>query len=133
MTAIIEKGQNGFYSVYVKDDLPGIGLNGQGYSVDEAKKEMLTALEEIKEIYKEEGMPISETLANLTIEYKYDMQSFFNYFSWINISKLSEKVGINGSLLRRYKNGLAFASERQCAKIQDSMQQLGNELSTARF
>lgn len=78
-------------------------------------------------------MPISETLANLTIEYKYDMQSFFNYFSWINISKLSEKVGINGSLLRRYKNGLAFASERQCAKIQDSMQQLGNELSTARF
>lgn len=133
VTAIIEKGQNGFYSVYVKDDLPGIGLNGQGYSVDEAKKEMLTALEEIKEIYKEEGMPISETLANLTIEYKYDMQSFFNYFSWINISKLSEKVGINGSLLRRYKNGLAFASERQCAKIQDSMQQLGNELSTARF
>lgn len=133
VTAIIEKGQNGFYSVYVKDDLPGIGLNGQGYSVEEAKKEMLTALEEIKEMYQEEGTPIPEALTSLDIEYKYDMQSFFAYFSWINVSKLSEKVGINGSLLRRYKNGLAFASEKQCARIQDSMQQLGNELSTARF
>lgn len=133
VTAIIEKNKDGFYSVYVSDKLPGIALNGQGYSVDEAKKEMITALEEIKEMYQEEGKPIPEAISNIEFEYQYDMQSLFDYFNWINVTKLAEKVGINDSLLRRYKNGLAFASEKQCAKIQNCLQQLGNELSTVRF
>ncbi|KAA6325453.1 hypothetical protein EZS27_025333, partial [termite gut metagenome] len=45
----------------------------------------------------------------------------------------AEKAGINDSLLRQYKNGLAFASEKQALKLQDCLHQLGNELSTARF
>jgi hypothetical protein len=113
--------------------LPGLGLNGQGFSVSEAKAEMLAALAEYKELLAENGREVPPDIANLEFEYKYDMQSFFDYFDWINVSKLAEKVGINDSLLRQYKKGLAFASEKQCAKIQDCLHQIGNELSTVRF
>ncbi|OAV69649.1 hypothetical protein Barb6XT_00349 [Bacteroidales bacterium Barb6XT] len=133
VTAIIEKNNDGFYSVYVEDELPGIGLNGQGFSVEEAKKEMLAAFEEYKTMLKEEAKEIPAGLENLEIEYKYDMQSFFNYFDWINVSKLSQKIGVNDSLLRQYKKGLAFASEKQCTKIQEGLHLLGNELGTVRF
>jgi predicted RNase H-like HicB family nuclease len=133
VTAIIEKNKDGFYSVYVDDELPGLGLNGQGFSVLEAKKEMLTALDEYKEMLKEKGQEIPESIHNLEFEYKYDMQAFFDYFDWINVTKLAQKTGLNDSLLRQYKKGLAFASEKQCVKIQNCLHQLGNELSTVRF
>jgi predicted RNase H-like HicB family nuclease len=133
VTAIIEKSKDGFYSVYVDDELPGLGLNGQGLSVSEAKGEMLAALDEYKDMLKERGEELPECISNLEFEYKYDMQSFFDYFDWINVTKLAEKAGVNDSLLRQYKNGLAFASEKQCAKIQDCLHLLGNELSTVRF
>lgn len=133
VTAIIEKNENGFYSVYVEDELPGIGLNGQGYSVEEAKAEMIKALADYKTMCQEEGVDIPAELNNLKFVYQYDMQSFFNYFNWINISKLATKVGVNGSLLRQYKQGLAFASEKQCKKIQEGLRELGQELNAVRF
>jgi len=133
VTAIIEKNENGFYSVYVEDELPGIGLNGQGYSVEEAKTEMMKALDDYKTMCQEEGVDIPSEISNLKFDYKYDMQSFFNYFSWINISQLAPKVGVNGSLLRQYKQGIAFASEKQCKKIQEGLRELGQELNAVRF
>lgn len=133
VTAIIEKNENGFYSVYVEDELPGIGLNGQGYSVEEAKTEMMKALDDYKTMCQEEGVDIPSEISNLKFDYKYDMQSFFNYFSWINISQLATKVRVNGSLLRQYKQGIAFASEKQCKKIQEGLRELGQELNAVRF
>jgi predicted RNase H-like HicB family nuclease len=133
VTAIIEKSKDGFYSVYVDDELPGLGLNGQGFSVSEAKKEMLTVLRDYKEMLEEKEWEVPECIRNLEFEYKYDMQSFFDYFDWINVTKLAEKTGLNDSLLRQYKKGLAFASEKQCVKIQNCLHQLGNELSIVRF
>lgn len=129
VTAIVEKSKDGLYSVYVRDELPGFGLNGQGESVEEAKSEMLEAFSEIKEILEEQGKEVPE----LEFEYEYDLQSFFNYFNWINVSKLAEKVGINPALLRHYKKGIAFASEKQCEKIQRCIHELGGELTTAKF
>jgi predicted RNase H-like HicB family nuclease len=129
VTAIIEKNKNEFYAVYVNDALPGFGLNGMGASVEGAKADMILAFSEYKEMCLVENKPIPE----LEFEYKYDLASFFNYFNWINVSKLAERAGINDSLLRQYKNGLAFASEKQALKLQNCLHQLGNELSTARF
>lgn len=129
VTAVIEKGSDGFYSVYVTDDLPGFGLNGAGASVEEAKKEMLAAYDEIKEIMVEEG----KTVPDLEFEYQYDLKSFFDYFDWINVTKLAKKLKINRSLLSRYKHGDAFASEKQLSKIQRGLQELGGELLAVNF
>jgi hypothetical protein len=66
-------------------------------------------------------------------EYKYDLASFFDYFNWINVSKLAEKAGINPSLMRQYKKRLIFASEKQSEKIQKVINQLGSELVAVRL
>jgi predicted RNase H-like HicB family nuclease len=73
VTAIIEKSKNDFYAVYVKDDLPGFGLNGTGYSEKEAKEDMLLALSEYKEMCLEENQPAPP---ELEFEYQYDLDSF---------------------------------------------------------
>jgi predicted RNase H-like HicB family nuclease len=129
-TAIVEKGKDGMFSIYV-DGMKNHGLYGSGATVEKAKEDMINALNEMVEVYKEEESKIPNELDNPTFIYKYDIASMFDYFDWINVTKLAMKAGINSSLMRQYKNGLAFASEKQCAKIQEALNNLGRELSTA--
>jgi predicted RNase H-like HicB family nuclease len=129
-TAIVEKGKNGMFSIYV-DGMKDHGLYGSGTTVEKAKEDMLNALNEMVEVHKEEGSKTPKELDNPTFIYKYDIASMFDYFDWINVTKLAAKVGVNPSLMRQYKNGLAFASEKQCAKIQDALNNLGRELTAA--
>ena len=42
----------------------------------------------------------------LEFTYKYDMQSFFDYFSFLNVTKVAELAGINPSLMRQYTSGV---------------------------
>jgi len=129
VTAIIEKSTDGLYYVYIQEDLPGFGLTAIGETVEKAKEDLLIAYTEMGEVFAEEGKEI----VKLEFEYKYDLQSFFNYFNWINVSKLADKAGINAALLRHYKKGISFASEKQCARIQQCVHELGGELQAAKF
>ena len=129
VTVVIEKAQDGFFSCYLEEDRCDFGLNGHGETAEEAKKELLLAYEELKEMDRDEGKDTPE----LEFEFKYDLQSFFDYFSVINVTKLAEKAGINPSQLRQYRNGLARASQKQYDKIQECVKQIGQELITARF
>ncbi|MDH6356963.1 pilus assembly protein HicB [Parabacteroides sp. PF5-9] len=126
---VIEKASDGFYSCYTDQEFEGFGLFGYGDSVEEAKADLQKAYDEIKEMNAEDGKetPVIE------FEWKYDLQSFFNYFTILNVSELARKTGINPSLLRRYKNGLAQASEKQYGKIMASVHAIGNELAAAKF
>lgn len=129
VTVIVEKASDGCYSCFVEDDLPGFGLAGHGKTVGEAKADMLSAYEETKEMFNEEGKEIPE----LDYIYQYDMQSFFNYFSFLNITRIGEMSGINSSLLRQYASGTAMAGEKQYNKIKKCMQKIVKELSAATF
>lgn len=133
VTAIIEKSESGMYSVYVPDKLPGCFLNGQGFNVEEAKQEMFDTLEEIKEYQKEVTGSVPDELNNLEFEYQYDVSSFFDYFKEFNVSALARRVGINASLMRRYRNRSAFASTTQLKKIEEALKNIGQELCSARF
>jgi hypothetical protein len=93
---------------------------------------MKTALEEVKESFVEEGKPLPEDLTGeMKFEFKYDIASLFDYFDEINISSFARKNGINESLLRKYRNRLAFASERQRKKIESGLHRLGRSLCEA--
>ena len=127
VTAIVELSKDGLFGIYISDELPGFGLNGTGNSVEEAKRDMLSAYEEIKEMFAEQGKEIPE----LTFSYKYDLPSFFDYFSWINVSEFAKKIGFNASLLRRYKSGSKLASEEQCKRIGVGLSKLVKELNDA--
>lgn len=129
VTVIIEKASDGYYSCYVDEDLPGFGLSGYGDTAEEAKEDMLQAYQEIKEDNAKEGKPTPE----LEFAYKYDMQSFFNYFSFLNVSKVADLAGINASLMRQYTSGVAVAGQKQYDKIRVAVKHISQELSAATF
>jgi len=129
-TAIIEKGTDGMYSIYV-DGMKDHGLYGSGQTVENAKEDMMAALAEMVAMYRDNGNKLPKELDNPMFVYKYDIASIFNYFDWINASQVAKKSGINPSLMRQYKSGIALASERQLTKIQETLNRLGRELSAA--
>lgn len=129
VTVIIEKAKDGFYSCFVEEDLPGFGLAGYGDTAEAAKKDMMKSYDEIKEIQAEEGLEVPE----LDFSYKYDMQSFFNYFSFLNVTKVAELAGINASLMRQYTSGVATAGQKQYDKIRVAVEHISKELSAATF
>ena len=126
-TVIIERASDGTFSCYLMDDYDTFGLAGYGNSVEEAKADFWKAYEETKEMEEAEG----RTMPVFSVIYKYDMQSFFEYFNFLNITRIAERSGINPSLLRQYSKGLSNAGEKQYKKLNETMNKIAEELSMA--
>ena len=60
-------------------------------------------------------------------------QSLFDAFPFLNASAFAEWIGVNPSLMRKYKSGLAKAGERQKDLIQRKFDDIVNRLSAVRF
>ena len=112
--AIIEKDENG-YGVYTPD-LKDSVISGSGMSVEAAKADFLTAYKEVIDSYTDSGEAVPDELKELTFEYKYDVSAFFNQFDCINASKFAALAGISPSLMRHYKLGDQYISEKQLEK-----------------
>ncbi len=67
------------------------------------------------------------------IKFEYDLKSFFSFYKVINVKALSERVGMNQSLLSQYINGLKKPSVNQTKRILKGVQQIGRELSEVSF
>jgi len=130
--AIVELWEDGTFSIYVPD-MKKHNLNAQGATVAEAKEKLKEAIQDYIDMYGNMGKPIPEEIDHPEFEFKYDMASFFNYFDCLNASRLAEKAGVNASLIRQYKKGIKFASEKQSNKIQTAIHRLGNELLVVRL
>ena len=130
---IIEKGSDGLFSAYTPETKSTV-LNGQGSTVEEAINDMKEAMQEVIELYQETEEKVPDELQGpVEFEYKYDVPSVFNHFDEINLTTFSRKIGVNPSLLRQYKNGLAFASKKQAEKIKKGLHELGKQLSAAQL
>jgi predicted RNase H-like HicB family nuclease len=131
VTVIIEKSPD-LFSAYVPNDIRSTFVNGQGKSIAEAIASLKEAISEAIESYIEDGQAVPDDLAGeIELVYKYDIASLFDYFDEINLSSFARKNGINESLLRKYRNRLAYASEKQCRKIEAGLHKLGAELCAA--
>lgn len=126
-TAIVEMWDDKTISIYVPE-FDGFSLNGQGKTVDEAKESLRLALEDYKTMLAEIGKDVPDTLRSIDFEYKYDIASFFECFKFISVSTFAKYAGINPSLMRQYKQRIAFASEAQKAKIEQAIHKAGREL-----
>ena len=82
---------------------------------------------------KEQGREVPESLKNVEFEYKYDIASFFECFKFLSVSTFAKYAGINPSLMRQYKQRIAFASESQKAKIEDAIHRAGSELCAVKI
>ncbi len=126
---VFEMAKDGGCSCYMVEDVPDFGLFGFGDSPAEAKADMLHAYEEIRDILVSEGKAPVE----LDFVYHYDMKSFFEYFDFLNVSKIAERAGINPSLMRKYTSGVANAGEKQYQKLQKAIRDIAQELACANF
>ena len=135
VVAIIEKASDGGYGVYCPGLEGEAALFGYGLTEKEAKENLQENLEAVLEYYEEENKPVPEVLGTgkIEFEYKYDFSGFFKTYPFFNVSELAIILGVNSSLMRKYKNGLAFASNEQRKKIESGIHNLSERLSTVRF
>ncbi len=67
------------------------------------------------------------------IQFEYDLESFFDFYKVINAKALSERIGMNQSLLAQYIKGIKKPSSYQTKRILNGVQQIGRELSEVSF
>jgi predicted RNase H-like HicB family nuclease len=132
LTAVIEKATDGGYGIYVPDIE---FLFGYGLTEQEAKQDLQETLEEKIEDYEERRIEIPAELngGNIEFDYHYDFSGFFQSFPFFNVSALAKEAGLNSSLLRKYKEGLAIASPSQKRKLEGVIHGIAERLRATAF
>lgn len=124
-------GKDGTFGIFTPDI--NHTIIGDGETVAEAKADFENSVQEMILSYTENGRDIPDELKDIEFEYKYDLASFFNYYDWINVSKFARAIGVNDTLMRQYKTGATYISERQTKKIETALHRFGNELTAVRL
>jgi predicted RNase H-like HicB family nuclease len=132
VVAVIEKASDGGYGIYVPDIE---FLFGYGLTEQEAKQDLTEILEEKIEDYKERNLEIPAELneGNIEFDYRYDFSGFFQSFPFFNVSALAKEAGLNSSILRKYKKGLAVASPAQKKRLESAIHGIANRLRVTSF
>jgi len=86
-------------------------------------------IEAVNLTFEEEGFTYTIDEIKLT----YDLESFFSFYRVINAKALSERIGMNQSLLAQYIKGIKKPSTKQTKRILEGVQQIGRELSEVQF
>ena len=123
-TIIVEMAKDGTFSCYMKEDIEQACMVGFGKTAEECKNDLLSFYHECLD--DDSNFPVLE------FEWKYDIASFLNYYSVLNTSQLAKVIGVNASLLRRYKSG-AKASQKTYDKFALGIHRIGAELLSAKF
>lgn len=129
VNVIIYRGEDGLFWCRTEEDVYGGGLNGAGASVKDAKEDLLVCLDEAKADYEESG----KAAYDVEFCYRYDLQSFFDYFSFLNVTETARRAGINPSLMRQYTSGVKSAGEKTYGKLAACVEDMAKELQVASF
>lgn len=92
-------------------------------NIERLQSAMRVLLEEFQNVKAEE----------VEFEIFYDLTSFFEVFSYLNISKIAAYAGINASLLRHYAAGSKTAGKEQIQKLQVAIHRAGKDLTAVSF
>lgn len=113
------------YSAYAQNVQ---GIYGQGDSVEEAKSSALNGIALLIKYNSEENVP-TILKGNYEVVYKFDTESFFNYYRKIFTNAALERMtGINQKQLQHYATGLKKPRPTQVKKIETALHKLGSEL-----
>src|ERR1700744_861334 len=121
ITIIVEKTKTG-YSAYAEK----YPVYTVGKSLEELKANILEAIN----LYEEQrSRPVTEEDLRIML----DLQQFFEFYKVINAKALSERIGMNQSLLAQYVKGIKKPSPKQATRILKGVQQVGKELASIQF
>lgn len=103
-----------------------ISINTQAETYDELKENILDA---VNLSFEDKGFiyTIDE------IKFTLDLESFFSFYKVINAKALSERIGMNQSLLAQYIKGTKKPSPTQTRRILSGIQKIGRELAEIQF
>ncbi len=118
---IIERTKTG-YSAYA-DKYP---VATTGKTLPELKANILEAL---NLYFTKQHKQVRESDLKITL----DLPQFFAFYKVINAKALSERIGMNQSLLAQYIKGIKKPSLSQTARILKGIQQVGRELAAIQF
>lgn len=125
---IVERTRTG-YSAYA-DNIPRDFVGTTGVDMSELKKNILEALNLYYD-YKTSGKKKKVTLKDIKITL--DIAQFFEYYKIINAKALSERIGMNQSLMAQYIHGIKKPSAAQTKRILDGIHKVGKELVAIQF
>ena len=131
MKVTIEKQSDGTYIAYNTEENES-SLIGTGATVSEAKDGFFNSIQEVIETLEAMGEQVPDYLLGEP-EFKFDLASFFEYYSILNVSAFARFVGINDALMRQYKKGNTYISESQLSKIEKGIHTLGQEFASLRL
>lgn len=118
---IVEKTRTG-YSAYAGK----YPVFTAGKTLDELKSNMVESLNLYFGRKKEQ---LTEKNLKITL----DLPQFFEFYKVINAKALSDRIGMNQSLLAQYIKGIKKPSANQTNRILKGVQQVGHELASIRF
>jgi len=119
---VIKEDRGYSATVLLGDDLIGTEAD----TLDELKSSFLKVL---NFAFEDEGVIYTPD----DLAFEYDIESFFHFYRVINAKALSERIGMNQSLLAQYIKGIKKPSPAQKRRILNGVQQIGRELSEVRF
>ncbi len=118
---IVERTKTG-YSAYAEK----YPVYTVGKSLEELKSNVLEAVNLFLEA---KGKAITEEDLRISL----DLRQFFAFYKVINAKALSERIGMNQSLLAQYIKGNKKPSPSQAHRILKGVQQVGKELAGIQF
>jgi hypothetical protein len=121
ITIIVEKTKTG-YSAYAER----YPVYTVGKSLEELKSNILQA---VNLLFEKSAKSVTEADLKITL----DLQQFFEFYKVINAKALSERIGMNQSLLAQYIKGIKKPSPTQINRILKGVQQVGKELAGIQF
>lgn len=131
MTVAVEKDADGSYIAYNIDD-SDYTLIGRGDCSSKAKADFEKSMQEVAESEKQRTGRVPDVLLQKPI-YKFDLASLFEYYSMLNVSAFARFVGINSALMRQYKQGNTYISDKQLIKIEEGIHRLGAEFTSLKL
>lgn len=130
VTAIIERGADGRYSVYIEDTGYPYGIIGTGATVKEAETDFRAGYEDMKAFVEESGGHFEE--AEFT--FKYDIPSFLQEFAYaFSLAGLERITGVNQKQLGHYISGYRSPSPKTVRKIESAIHSFSEQLRAVRF
>jgi hypothetical protein len=130
VNVIIERSSDGHYSAYMDDDTLDYSVIGTGATAREAQNDFYIALNEMRDLYREENREFVE----IEPEFTYDVASFLAYYSNIlTLAGLERLTGVNRGQLSHYITGRRHPRPSTVKKIETQIRRLGEELSHASF
>lgn len=130
VNAIIERSNDGTYSIYMDAPKMNYLVTGTGSTAEEAINTFMGGYEDMKRLYAKKGKEFEE----VEFSFKYDMASFLSYYSKaFSLAGLSRITGINQGQLSHYMTGRRNPSKTTINKIQNSIHAFASDLGKVAF